>query len=150
LFTVITGAASGKKEKAARLIELGAEMSALAVGTTAVIQAVSWGGQFDLALMMLNAGADFRQYEENEIQRLIHVVVRQERRLGEYSPERKAKFHELVKWLEDHGESYEEAKADLKRWDSWSRTRGEFREKMDAEIAKRKAREQRAADAQPK
>ena len=125
-------------------------MSALAVGTTAVIQAVSWGGQFDLALMMLNAGADFRQYEENEIQRLIHVVVRQERRLGEYSPERKAKFYELVKWLEDHGEPYAKAMAEIARGDSWSGTTGELRQKMDAKIAERKAREQRAADAQPK
>lgn len=141
LFTVITRASGGKKEKVRRLIERGADMSAYAVGVTPVMEAVAWGGQFDLALMMLNAGAEFRQYEQNQVQRLIHIVVRQERRLEEYSPQKQAKFRELVKWLEDRGESYAEAKADLDRWDSWCRTTGEFRQKMDAEIAARKARE---------
>jgi hypothetical protein len=113
------------------------------------MQAVSWFGQYDLALMMLEAGANFRKYDESEIQRLIHIVVDQERRLKEYTPEQQAKFHELVKWLEDHGESYEEAKADIARWDSWSRTTGEFRRKMDAEIAERKAREKAEAEQKP-
>jgi len=139
LFTVITRASGGKKKKVARLIECGADMSAYSLGVTPVMEAVAWGGQFDLALMMLNAGADFRQYEENGVQRLIHIVVRQEDRLNGYSPEKQATFYELVRWLEDRGESYAEAKADLNRWDSWSGQ--EFRQKMDAEIAARKARE---------
>jgi hypothetical protein len=150
LFTVITGSAGSNMEKVQRLIALGADMNALASGGTAVMKAVTWGGQYDTAITLLNAGADFRAYQQNELRRLIHVVVLQERRLGEYSPEQKAKFHELVRWLEDRGESYEEAKADLKRWDSWSRTTGEFRQNMDAEIAARKAREKAAAEAPPK
>ena len=124
-------------------------MNALSNGGTPVMQAVSWFGQYDIALIMLEAGADFRKYDESEIQRLIHIVVSQERHLNEYTPEQRAKFHELVKWLEDHGESYAEAKADIERWDSWSRTTGEFREKMDAEIAERKARQKAAAEKQP-
>ena len=125
-------------------------MNALAVGATPVMTAVGWGGQYDLAIMMLEAGADHRAYEESQIQRLIHRVVREERRLNSATLEQKAKFHELVKWLEDHGESYAEAKKDRDRWDSWSRTTGEIKEKMDAEIAARKAREQAAAEPQPK
>lgn len=144
LFAVITGAAANKAEKVKRLIDLGADMNALASGDTPVTQSVTWFGQYDLALMMLEAGADFRKYMENDAMRLIHVVVRQERRLGQYTPEQRAGFHELVKWLEDHGESYEEAKADIARWDSWSGAT--FRQKMDAEIAERKAREKAAAE----
>ena len=94
------------------------------------------------------AGANFSKYDESEIQRLIHIVVDQERRLNEQPPEQRAKFHELVKWLEDHGESYEAAKADIARWDSWSGAT--FRQKMDAEIAERKAREQAAPLVDPK
>ena len=112
------------------------------------MQAVSWFGQYELALMMLEAGANFCKYDESDIQRLIHIVVDQERHLNEYTPEQRAGFHELVKWLEDHGESYEAAKADIARWDSWSGAT--FREKMDAEIAERKAREKAAAKAPPK
>jgi hypothetical protein len=148
LFAVITGAAANKAEKVKRLIDLGADMNALASGDTPVTQAVSWFGQYDLALMMLEAGADFRKYMENDAMRLIHVVVRMEHRLGQYTPEQRAKFYELVKWLEDHGESYDEAKADIARWDSWSSAT--FRQKMDAEIAERKAREKAAAEKKAK
>lgn len=149
LFAVITRSAGDKAAKVRRLIELGADMNALAMGYTPVMQAVGWFGQYDIALIMLEAGADFRMYDESEIQRLIHVVVGQERRLKEHTPEQRAKFHELVKWLEDRGESYAEAKADIERWDSWCRTTGEFREKMDAEIAERMAREKAAVKKQP-
>jgi hypothetical protein len=99
---------------------------------------------------LLEAGADYRLYQHNDYRRLIHVVAGQERRLKEYTSEHQAGFHELVRWLEDHGESYEAAKADIARWDSWSRSTGEFRRKMDAEIAERKAREQAEAEPQPK
>ena len=144
LFAVITRGSGDKAAKVRKLIDLGADMNALASGDTPVSQAVSWFGQYDLALMMLEAGADFRKYMENDAMRLIHVVVRMEHRLGQYTPEQQAKFHELVKWLEDRGESYEQAKADIARWDSWSGAT--FRQKMDAEIAERKAREKAAAD----
>jgi ankyrin repeat protein len=144
LFAVLTGATANKAEKIKRLIDLGADMNALSNGGTPVMQAVTWGAQYDIAIMMLEAGANFRKYGESEISRLIHTVVKQERRLGEYTLEQRAGFHELVKWLEDHGESYEAAKADIARWDSWSGDT--FRENIDAEIAKRKAREKAAAE----
>jgi ankyrin repeat protein len=147
LFAVITRGSGDKAAKIRRLIDLGADIDAPAMGTTPVMQAVSWGGQFDLALGMLEAGANFRAYEENEVQRLIHVVVRQEARLEGCSPEQRAKFQNLVSWLEERGESYAQAKADLDRWDSWSGAT--FREKMDAEIAERKAREQAEAEQKP-
>ena len=149
LFAVLTGATANKAEKIKRLIELGADMNALSNGGTPVMQAVTWGAQYDIAIMMLDAGANLRTYGESESQRLIHIVAKEERRLGEYTPEQRTGFHELVKWLEDHGESYEEAKADIARWDSWSRTTGEFRKKMDAEIAERKAREKAEAERKP-
>ncbi len=147
LFAVITFGSRDRAAKIRRLIDLGADMNALSNGGTPVMQAVSWGGQYKLALMMLEAGANFRKYGESEMHRLIHTVVNQERRLKHYTPEQRAGFHELVKWLEDHGESYEAAKADIARWDSWSGAT--FREKMDAEIAERKAREKAEAERKP-
>ena len=149
LFAVITRGGGDKAAKIRRLIDLGADMNDRFSGGTPVMQAVTWFGQFKLALMMLEAGADHRTYQHNEYRQLIHVVAGQERRLHEYPPEQRAGFHELVKWLEDHGESYEEAKADITRWDSWSRTTGEFRRRMDAEIAERKAREKAEAEKKP-
>jgi len=148
LFAVITRGGGDKAAKIRRLIDLGADMNALSNGGIPAMQAVSWFGQYELALMMLEAGANFCKYDESDIQRLIHIVVDQERHLNEYAPEQRAGFHELVKSLEDHRESYEAAKADIARWDSWSGAT--FREKMDAEIAERKAREKAAAKAPPK
>ena len=110
------------------------------------MEAVIRFDQYDLALTMLEAGADFRMYMDDEHKRLIHLVAMQEDRLDEYSPEKRAKFRELVKWLEDRGESYEEAKADLARWRSWPRYSGEYDQKMATEIAERKAREKAAAE----
>ena len=135
-----------KQKRIRRLIALGADMNALTPSRTPVMDAVLWPGQFDLALLMLEAGADFRKYMDDEHKRLIHLVVMQEDRLDEYSPERRTQFRELVKWLEDRGESYEEAKADLARWASWGRASGEYDQKMAAEIAERKAREKAAAE----
>ena len=147
LFAVITRGGGDKAAKIRRLIDLGADMNDRFSGGTPVMQAVTWFGQFKLALMMLEAGADHRTYQHNEYRQLIHVVAGQERRLHEYTPEQRAGFHELVKWLEDHGESYEEAKADIARWDSWSGAT--FRQKMDAEITERKAREKAEAEKKP-
>ena len=147
LFAVITRGSGDKAAKIRRLIDLGADINDRGTGGTPVMQAVTWGGQYDLALMMLEAGADHQVYQHNDYRRLIHVVAGQERRLKKYSPEQQAGFHKLVKWLEDHGESYEEAKADIARWDSWSGAT--FRQKMDAEIAERKAREKAAAEQKP-
>jgi uncharacterized protein len=146
LFAVITRGWGDKAAKIRRLIDLGADINAPAMGTTPVMQAVSWGGQFDLALGMLKAGANFRAYEENEVQRLIHVVVLQEARLEKGSPEQRANFQKLVSWLEQQGESYAQEEGNLDRWDSWSRSTGEFRRKMDAEIAERKDCEKAAAE----
>ena len=113
------------------------------------MQAVTWFGQYEVALMMLEAGAEYETYQHGEYRRLIHVVAGQERRLNEQTPEQRSTFQKLVKWLEDHGESYEKAKEDIARWDSWGRTTGEFRQRMDAEIAERKAREKAAAEKKP-
>ena len=135
-----------KLKQVMRLIALGADMNALNPDSTPVMDAVLWPGQFDLALTMLEAGADFRKYMDDESTRLIHLVAMQEDRLDEYSPEKLAKFRELVQWLEDRGESYEEAKADLARWASWGRVSGEYDQKMAAEITERKAREKAAAE----
>jgi ankyrin repeat protein len=141
LFTLITGSAPNKKEKVKLLIGKGANLDHVDnTGMTPTMTAVGWGGQFDIALMLLEVGADPRIYQTNEIQKLIHVVARQDPRLQNCPPQQMANYQELVKWLEQHGESLEVARADIKRWDSWSRSTGEYRRKMDAEIAERKAR----------
>jgi hypothetical protein len=120
LFAVITGPAGDKMDKIKRLAELGANLDLQVRGATAAMQATTWGGQYDIALALLEAGADHRVYLENNNSRLVHTVIAEERRLSVMTPEQKASYVKLIQWLEDHGESFDEARADFKRWESWA------------------------------
>jgi ankyrin repeat protein len=144
LLTIKFGGAN-KSEKIRTLLKMGAEINYMNdAGKTPVRQAVTWGGQYDLALTLLDAGADPRVYIPMSNSRLIHTVIREERRRATWTPQQKADYERLIKWLEDHGESVEKAREDMQRWDSWSRSSGEYRRKLDAEIAERKAEEAKA------
>jgi hypothetical protein len=116
--------------------------------------AVVWGGQYDIALDLLEAGADPKVYQPNSNSKLIHLVIDTEQNPATtWTPQKKSDYVKLVEWLRRNGESIENAKADRERWNSWSQTTGEFSRKMDAEVAERKAREARdkaAAEKKPK
>ena len=146
LFLLLLGPAKDKSRKIQRLIELGADVDANknnehTGGFTPVMVATSGFGQYDLALQLLRAGADYKAYMTNINQKLIHIVVNEEGRMK--TTKQKTDYEKLVKWLEDHGETIDKARDDLKRWRSWSRSSGEYRRNMDAEIAERKAPENR-------
>lgn len=149
LTLVITEGGGGNREEMIRkLIALGADPNLLSGGRTQAMRAVSWGGQYGLANLLLDLGADHRVYDQKGLRRLIHVVVAEEQAFRGDDPRQKADYQALLQRLTDRGESYEAAKADIARWDSWSGAT--FREKMAAEIAERKAREQAEAEAMKK
>jgi uncharacterized protein len=143
LFAVIMGAGSNKNSKVHVLVDKGAELNhADSTGTTPVMVAVGWGGSYDLAITLLNAGADYNTYKPKSNTKLVHIVASEERRKPMWTPQQADDYQKLVAWLEKHGESIDTAKADVKRWQSWNTTPAEFRRKMDAEIAARKAKEE--------
>lgn len=150
LFLVIKFGGPNKKGKIQMLLEKGADINYMnGAWATPVMQAANWGGQYDIALMLLEAGADHRIYMPKSNSRLIHLVLAEVRRSSTWTPQQKLDYQRLLQWLVDHGESLEEAKADRERWKSWSQTTGEYRRNMDREIAQRKAkeaREKRAAE----
>ena len=142
LFSVIKGAGPNKLTHVRMLIEKGADLNQMnGAWQTPVMQAVSWGGQYDVALLLLNAGADHRNYKPKSNTTLVHIVAMEDDRKSTWTSKQAADYEMLVKWLEDHGESIEQANADIKRWQSWIMSTGEYRRKMDAEIAEREARE---------
>lgn len=154
LHLLLVGPARNKKEKVLRLIDLGADLDAnrddeYTGGATPVMDAVSAFGQYDISLLLLEAGADYNTYLTDSHTKLIHIVVMEERRLPQCSPQQKENYRKLVAWLEAHGESVAEAKKDLERWRSWNTFDGTYRRNMDAEIAERKAREARDQNAVP-
>lgn len=145
LLQLLVGLAREKKEKVQRLIELGADLNAnkdyeYTGGRTPAMTAVSAFGQYDLALLLLDAGADYRAYMTGSNTRLIHIVAGEERRLPRCSEQQREDYRKLVEWLEARGESIDDAKADVKRWRSWFPS-SVYRSKMDAEVAARKAKE---------
>jgi hypothetical protein len=144
LFLVIESPAQHKKEKIRLLLKKGAKINfENGAGVTPVMDAVSWGGQYDLAVFLLEAGADPDIYRTNTNSKLIHEVMAEERRSRIWTPQQKMDYERLIKWLVDHGESIDQAKADRERWKSWSQTTGEYDRKMNAEVAARKAKEAR-------
>jgi uncharacterized protein len=164
IHSVITGGGPNKREHVRLLIDQGADLNHMnGAWATPVIEAVSWGGQYDIALMLLQAGADHTIYVPKSNTRLIHILVMEEdptpnkphtamtrqARKSTWTPQQESDFKTLVKWLEDHGESFQDARADVARWQSWDLSAGEYRRKMDAEIAERVARETQANQQPP-
>ena len=146
LYITIQYGFSDKKQRLQLLIDKNADLDRLfSSGNTPTMLAAS-GGQFDIALMLLKAGANPRVHRSNEAFKLIHFLAIEEKRGRALEPSRKRDFETLVAWLESRGESLDEARSDIKRWASWSRSRkgngkSEYRRKMDAEIAALKAKE---------
>jgi Ca2+-binding RTX toxin-like protein len=143
IFSVITGVAADKMSKIKLLIDKGADLDHMnGEWLTPTMDAVSWGAQFDIALVLLKAGANHRIYMPKSNRKLIHLVAMQDDdRRPMWSSQQEADYQTLIKWLEDHGESIESARADIKRWQSYNTTPQEYRRKMDAEIAERVAKE---------
>ena len=76
IFSVITGIAPNKLAKIKLLIDKGVDLNHMnGSWATPVMQAVSWGGRYDIALMMLQAGADYNVYVPKSNTKLIHIVA---------------------------------------------------------------------------
>jgi len=152
LFTVIKRSSSDKIAKIKRLAELGADLNYQnGAWKTPASQATTWGGQYDVTLAILEAGADHRIYKKNHNSRLVHTVIAEgQRRLSVMTPQQKVDYEKLVKWLKDHGESFDEARADIERWNSWVGTPKQIRAKREREIRERKRREAKKKQAAKK
>lgn len=151
LHIVITSPVTNKRDKLRRLIDMGADLDHIRGGneSTPAMQAVTWFGQYDLALLLLEAGADPHVYShETSNLRLVHLILAEgERRRPLWTPQQQADYNALVTWLKTRGVDFVEAQKERDRWASWSISRGEFRDMMDAEVAARKAREAQGVNA---
>lgn len=114
-------AARDKSRKVKRLLELGADINAniddeYTGGRTPVHQAVL-SRQYDIALQLLEAGADYKTYrpKPSSDRKLIHTVVAIESSLPDMTEEQRMKFRKLLTWLEEHGESAAAAREDRAR-----------------------------------
>lgn len=118
IFLVIEWNARDKPEKAKQLIKIGADINhTIGGGMTPVMIALgAHRCELNVALELLKAGADFKRSYYDGRYRLVHeLAVRATVNKGWNAVER-ANYLDLVKWLEDHGESIDAAQADLQQW----------------------------------
>lgn len=149
IHTIIVSPASNKKERLQLLIDKKVDLNYISgMENTAVMTAVTWGGQYHIALFLLDAGADPLLYRPGSNKKLIHLVVKDEERAKTGNEQSLADYNKLLERLKALGESPEAAKADNKRWGEWASLYSgpKFRELMDKEIAERIAREKAEAE----
>lgn len=145
LYSIVIKSNSNQRyERIQLLINLGANMEVVSTyGMTPVHDAVSFLGQYEIALLMLEHGADYKRYHEQYNTKLIHNVVREESKVRSALPDRAEAYVRLLDWLERHGETREAAMKDLQVWEEWSvysLERQDFLRKRQAE--ERKQREE--------
>ena len=116
LISLIKGHCANKPEAVQILIDAGADLNDVQSGSPPVIVATRWGGQYGLALQLLEAGADHEVYVVGENSQLVHHVVSEERRRPMWSPKQAQDYDKLVAWLKARGVSFEKARADRARW----------------------------------
>ena len=81
-----------KKQRIQLLIDKGANLDHVGNSDTAAMIAVGWGGQYDIALMLLDAGADPGVYAKLWNRKLVHSVAQEERRIRGWTPWRKLRW----------------------------------------------------------
>ncbi|WP_197529030.1 ankyrin repeat domain-containing protein [Aeoliella mucimassa] len=141
MLVLIYGLCQDKKAKLQRLIDLGADLEAnhddeLTGYATPVTVSISCFSQFDLTLLLLESGADYRRHRPDHAARLIHLA--EGANSSVMSKETRKELQKVIDWLEAHGESLEEAAEDKKKWREW-REAGTYQEMMAKEVEKLKA-----------
>jgi len=140
LHAIIKSPAANRLERIELALKHGADINAVDLThTTPVMMAVGWAGQYEVALRLLESGADFEIYYYDELQKLIHFVVKEENLPRSRSAERTTSFDRLATWLAEHGQNADEARSDLERWASFPHyDPKKFKTMMDRERRERK------------
>lgn len=105
-----------KQERIQLLIDRDADLNAVHLNSTPVRMAVSRWGQYELALMLLEAGASPTSAVPGSPKRLVHSVVLEKEKLRSKNAKKKQALERIAEILEENGESLDQASADLKRW----------------------------------
>jgi hypothetical protein len=153
VFTVIR-AGLGTAETIRRIDILAKSMANLnqMVYATPLMDAITFGGQYEVAMHLINLGADVSKYGSTERTKATHMLVQAENGLLRTAGhEQKAAYQKLVKMIEDRGESLQEARDDWARWASWRGSSLEAKaHKWKLEVEERKRREAAAKAANGK
>lgn len=138
LATLLSGSCTDKSKKLKRLVSLGASVDDSGPGERSTpVELAVLTHQYDLALELLEAGADFRVCDSEQPLRVIHLVYR----ASQFHKDRtntdfRRDLNALVHWLDQEGETLEAAAKDKERWLTWRKLgRKRFNIEMKREAA---------------
>ena len=115
---VIRSSAPDRAKRLKVLIDLKADLDVVDyMDSTPAMAAAMNGAQYDLAIMLIRAGADWRVYQERNNGKLIHFVVKEELFSRVLVDTQQEAYAELLEFLVEQGESAEDARRDLRRWE---------------------------------
>lgn len=127
IFSVIEAGLSAKEKKRRieKLVKLGADInqpgSDYSGGTPPILAAVSFGGQYDLAMFLLELGAVPTAYDRHGSSTLAHILARQrDGILRNTSREHLDQYIKLTSKLEQFDILVEEARIDTDRWRTYN------------------------------
>jgi ankyrin repeat protein len=122
IHAVIMTGVPDAKTRISLAIDNGADINAFdKSGGTPVFLAIGWLGQYDLALLLLERGADPTIYQKDQLPNALHLVLLEERQSALRSEAERAGLAKVRKWLEDHGYDLVSAKSDVDRWAEWGK-----------------------------
>lgn len=110
-----------KQERIQLLIDRDVDLNAINGNLTPAMMAVSLWRQYELALLLLKAGASPTATVPGSNRRLVHTVVNALDRQKLASVQKQEALAEILEILEEHGESIAEAKQDVERWTEWAK-----------------------------
>ena len=131
---IIHATVADARERCAIALQSGADINVRWGGATLPMEAVAAGGQFDLAMYLIEQGADFKAYRDDKLQKLIHALVNREADVAQLPPENQLGYKRLLNWLVGQGEDADAARADFARWAEFSSVPAEYAKQWQAEV----------------
>lgn len=111
LHAIVRGPVADKIERIRLALKHGADINSVDLShRTATVAAVSWGGQYGLALSLLELGSDPNVLDYGGECTLIDIVVGEESIPRSTTGQQGVEFKKLRSWLVDHGQDIEKAR----------------------------------------
>lgn len=127
LHNVIMYPGGNRLGRAKSLIRSGADLNEYRGGITPAMRAVSWEGQYNLAIEIIRSGARIDLLQQDSAMRLgHHLELERRHRSVAWTPQQRKDYTTLVSELERRGESFEAIRSDFDYWSTIYR--GSFEE----------------------
>ncbi|WDI44121.1 ankyrin repeat domain-containing protein [Bremerella sp. P1] len=125
--------APSKKQRIRMLLDAGADINGRGrSGDTPLMRAAGWGGQYGIALFLLQNGADPMVRQQPSLLNFVDVFVESENiNPKSWTTQQQSDFEQIENWLTDHGISVANVRSDHQRWNRWIKNHPEVESHKD-------------------